>query len=211
MKKRSLYVTERHIKLIMVSGKYFNKGVKALDDPNVGFVVRETPDKIIVFGERNERYDIPISNIQQVGANVLLGLYYNDLQKYSVPRDDPLPTGRKDPWEGGNDNLVDLATYEGRYPNTLFNKGVRAKNEDHVGHIMKEISDRIIVFGSHNHRFDIPKSEIYQVGANVILKIDFPEIFKYEVKANDPLPTGEPIDTINREAYPEDYHGPREF
>jgi hypothetical protein len=34
----------------LVSGKYFNKGVKALDEPNLGHVVRETPDKIIVFG-----------------------------------------------------------------------------------------------------------------------------------------------------------------
>jgi hypothetical protein len=55
----------------MTSGKYFNKGVKALDEPNVGYVVRETPDKIIVFGEKNERYDIPIKEIQQVGANNL--------------------------------------------------------------------------------------------------------------------------------------------
>ena len=55
----------------MVSGKYFNKGVKTLDNPNIGFVVRETPDKIVIFGEKNERYDVPISKIQQVGANFL--------------------------------------------------------------------------------------------------------------------------------------------
>ncbi|MBA3749405.1 MAG: hypothetical protein H0X03_00625 [Nitrosopumilus sp.] len=194
----------------MVSGKYFNKGVKALDDPNIGVVVREISDKIVVFGEKNERYDIPISKIQQVGANVLLGLNYEDLQQYSVPRDAPLPTSRIDPWKA-NDSDGDLASYEGKYPNSLFNKGVRAKNEDHVGHVMKETNDKIVVFGSHNHRFDIPKSEILQVGMNVILKIDFPEIFNYDVKKDDPLPTGEPIDTINEEAYPEDYHGPREF
>jgi sporulation protein YlmC with PRC-barrel domain len=194
----------------MASSKYFNKGVKALNDPNVGFVVRETPDKIVVFGEKNERYDVPIKEIQQVGANVLLGLNYEDLQKYSVPRDSPLPTSRRDPWEE-DDRVVDLGTYEGKYPNTLFNKGVMAKNEDHVGHVMKETPDKIVVFGPYNHRFDIPKSGIYQVGANVILKIDFPEIFKYEVKRDDPLPTGEHIDTISKDAYPEDYHGPREF
>ncbi len=136
----------------------------------------------------------------------MLGLNYEDLQKYSVPRDAPLPTSRRDPWEE-DDGLADLATYEGKYPNSLFNKGVRAKNEDHVGHIMKETPDKIMVFGSYNHRFDIPKSEIYQVGANVILKIDFPEIYKYEVNLDDPLSTGEHIDTINREAYPEAYHG----
>ena len=140
----------------MVSGKYFNKGVKALNDPNVGFVVRETPDKIVIFGEKNERYDVPISNIQQVGANVLLGLNYEDLQKYSVPRDDPLPTSRRDPWEE-DDALADLATYEGKYPNSLFNKGVRAKNEDHVGHILKETAHKIMVFVSYNHRYDITK------------------------------------------------------
>jgi hypothetical protein len=37
-------------------------------------VVRETPDKIVIFGEKNERYDVPDSEIQEVGANVLLGL-----------------------------------------------------------------------------------------------------------------------------------------
>ncbi len=171
----------------MASGKYFNKGVKALNHPNIGYVVRETNDKIVVFGERNERYDIPISNIQQVGANVLLGLNYIELKRYSIPRDAPLPSSRQEPWED-DDGLVNLATYEGRYPDTLFNKGVRAKNEDHVGHIMKETKDKIMVFGSYNHQFEIPKSEVYQVGANVILKINFPEIFKYELKATQPLP-----------------------
>ena len=56
----------------MVSGKYFNRGVKTLDNPDIGHVVRETPDKIIVFGEKGKRYDIPISEIKQVGANVLI-------------------------------------------------------------------------------------------------------------------------------------------
>jgi hypothetical protein len=30
---------------------------------------------------------------------------------------------------------VDLATYEGRYPGALFNKGVRTQDEEHIGHI----------------------------------------------------------------------------
>jgi len=187
----------------MVSGKYFNEGVKTLDDPDVGFVVRETPDKIVIFGEGNTRYDVPISKIQQVGANVLLGINSSELREYSISRDAPLPTSRKDPW-GEQDSDLDLSSYEGKYPNTLFNKGVRAKNEDHVGHVMKETNDKIVVFGEGNNRFDIPKSEIYQVGMNVILKIDFPEIFKYRVDKDKPLPTGEPIHKIVNEAYPED-------
>jgi hypothetical protein len=193
----------------MTSGKYFNKGVKALDSPDIGYVARETPDKIIVFGGKNERYDIPTAEINQVGANVLIGLNRQEIvDKYKVNRQDPLPTSRKDPWTTRGD--VDLAAYEKQYPKTLFNKGVRAKNEDHVGHIVKETDDKIVIFGEHNYRFDIPKSEIIAVGMNVILGVDFPEIFKYKVDRSAPLPTGEPADKLAYEAYPEEYHGPRE-
>ncbi|MDR4512830.1 MAG: hypothetical protein MRJ93_14115 [Nitrososphaeraceae archaeon] len=74
----------------MVSGKYFNRGVKTLDNPDIGYVVRETPDKIIVFGGKGKRYDIPISDIQQVGANVLIGLQFSDVEnRYAAKRDDP--------------------------------------------------------------------------------------------------------------------------
>ena len=96
----------------------------------------------MIFGEKNERYDVPISNIQQVGANVLLGLNHEDLQKYSVPRVAPLPTSRRDPWLE-DDGVVDLSTYEGNYPQSLFNKGVRAKNEDDVGHVFKETNVKL--------------------------------------------------------------------
>jgi hypothetical protein len=74
----------------MTSGKYFNKGVKALDDPDIGHVVRETPDKIVVFGGGDERYDIPISDVQQVSANVLIGLKKDNIvRNYKVDRKDP--------------------------------------------------------------------------------------------------------------------------
>ena len=61
----------------MTSGKYFNRGVKTIDKSDIGFVVKETPDKVIIFGGKNERYDIPIKEIQEVGANVLIGLKYD--------------------------------------------------------------------------------------------------------------------------------------
>jgi hypothetical protein len=77
----------------MTSGKYFNKGVKALDAPDIGHVVRETPDKIVVFGGEDERYDIPITDVQQVGANVLIGQkLYDIVTKYKVDRKEPLPS-----------------------------------------------------------------------------------------------------------------------
>jgi hypothetical protein len=39
----------------------------------IGHVVRETDDKIVIFGDRNDRYDIPKSEIQTTGRNVLIG------------------------------------------------------------------------------------------------------------------------------------------
>jgi hypothetical protein len=190
----------------MTSGKYFNKGVKALDSPDIGHVVRETPDKIIVFGGGDERFDIPISEVQQVGANVLIGLkVYDIVRKYKVSRKEPLPTSRQDPWSSAASH-IDLGAYEKEYPKSLFNKGVRAKNEDDVGHVMKETDDKIVVFGQSNYRFDIPKSHIIAAGRNVILDMNFPEIFKFHVDKNAPLPTGEPVEKLNEEAYPEYYH-----
>ena len=78
----------------MTTGKYFNRGVMALDSPYIGHVVRETFDKIVVFGEGNDRYDVPKSEIQTTGTNVLIGLSrYQIANKYKVDRNEPLPTG----------------------------------------------------------------------------------------------------------------------
>jgi adenylate cyclase len=171
----------------LTSGKYFNKGVKALDAADVGHVVRETENKIIVFGKKGERFDIPVDEIQQVGANVLIGLHLSDIvDRYRVERKEPMPPGRKEPWPSEAVS-IDLATYEGKYPTSLFNKGVRANNEDDLGHILKETKDKIIVFGSSNTRYDIPKNHIIAVGRNVIVDIDFPEINKYQVDRDSPL------------------------
>ena len=192
----------------MTSGKYFNRGVMALDSPYIGHVVRETPDKIVVFGEGNDRYDIPKSEIQTTGRNVLIGLnLYEIANKYKVNRQEPLP--RSTPmqaWAQGEN--LDLATYERKYPKGLFNKGVRVLNEDHVGHIMKETDDKIVIFGDYNYRFDVPKSRIKEVGRNVILNMDFSKLAsKYKVDRNAPLPTREATKKMNDIEYPEaDYH-----
>ena len=71
---------------------------------------------------------------------------------------------------------------------------------------MKETDDKIVIFGDHNYRFDVPKSKIKEVGRNVILNIDFPELASiYKIDRNAPLPTGEHIEKINDEAYPESH------
>ncbi|HEX6027962.1 MAG TPA: hypothetical protein VFY64_02875 [Nitrososphaeraceae archaeon] len=152
-----------------------------------------------MFGGWSERYDIPISEIQTTGRNVLIGLNFHDIAKrYKVDRDAPLPTSRPiNPWTFEKD--VDLATYEGKYPNSLFNKGVRTNDEEHIGHVMKETDDKIVVFGHHNYRFDVPKSKIIAVGRNVILDMTYPEVFKYKVDIDAPLPTGEAIEKLVKE------------
>ena len=183
----------------MTAGKYFNRGVMALDSPYIGHVVRETDDKIVVFGERNDRYDIPKSEIQMNSRNVLIGLKLDEIaKKYKVNHDEPLPTSSPlEQWTQGEN--LDLATYERRYPSGLFNKGVRVLNEDHVGHVMKETPDKIVIFGSYGYRFDVPKSKIKEVARNVILNMDVNELMKYKVDRNEPLPTGEPIEKLSEE------------
>ena len=173
----------------MTSGKFFNRGVMVLDSPYIGHVIRETKDKIIVFGQGNVRYDIPKSVIQMTGRNVLIGLNLSEVvKKYRVMREEPLPTSiPSEEWIQGMN--LDLATYERKYPKSLFNKGVRIENEDSIGHIMRETDDRIVIFGSYDYRFDVPKSTIKEVGRNVILNLDYSELFKYKVNKSAPLPT----------------------
>jgi hypothetical protein len=65
----------------MTAGKYFNGRVLALDSPYIGHILRKTDDKISVFSEGNDRYDIPRSEIQMTGRNVLLGLGLADTTK----------------------------------------------------------------------------------------------------------------------------------
>ena len=175
----------------MTSGRFFNRGVMTLDCPYIGYVVRETQDKIIVFGQSNDRYDIPKSVIQMTSRNVLIGLKLTEVvKKYKVLREEPLPTSIPvEEWIQGTN--LDLAAYERKYPKPLFNKGVRIENEDSIGHIMRETDDRIVIFGSYDYRFDVPKSKIKEVGRNVILSLDYSELFKYKIDKSAPLPTVE--------------------
>ena len=79
----------------MTSGNYLNKDVLALETPHIGYVIRETENKIIVFNGIMDRYDIPKSEIQNTGRNVLIGLpLYGIVHKYKVRREEeeePLP------------------------------------------------------------------------------------------------------------------------
>lgn len=170
----------------MSSGKYFNKGVKALDSPHVGYVVREADEAIIVFGEGGDRYDIPKQEIRFAAANVLVDLPFSEIAKrYRVDRDALLPLSTETHVEAAGD--VDLTAYEKKYPKSLFNKGVRSQDEEHVGHVMKETDGMIIVWGHRDWRFDIPKSKIIAVGRNVIIGLDYKDVFQYRVDRDAPI------------------------
>ncbi len=173
----------------MTAGKYFNRNVLALDYPYIGYVAQETNDQIVVFGEGNKRYDIPLSEIKFVSKNVLVGLDLSQIeQKYKKNRNSPLPNG-KDIHAIKTNSNVPLASYEGKYDKSLFNKGVRLENEDHVGHVMKETNDTIIIFGHGNDRYDVPKSKIIAVGRNVILGLDWSLLYTFKVDRNNLLIT----------------------
>jgi hypothetical protein len=67
----------------------------ALETPHIGYVIRETENKIIVYNGIMDRYDIPKSEIQNTGRdrNVLIGLpLYGIVHKYKAGREEePLP------------------------------------------------------------------------------------------------------------------------
>jgi hypothetical protein len=73
----------------MTSGICLNKDVLALETPHIGYVIRETENKIIVYNGIMDRYDIPKSEIQNAGRNVLIGLpLYGIVHKYKVSREE---------------------------------------------------------------------------------------------------------------------------
>ena len=76
----------------MTGGNYLNKDVLALEKPHIGYVIRETENKIIVYNGIMDRYDIPKSEIQNAGRNVLIGLpLYGIVHKYKVSREEEEP------------------------------------------------------------------------------------------------------------------------
>jgi hypothetical protein len=73
----------------MTSGIYLNKHVLALETPHIGYVIKETENKIIVYNGIMDRYDIPKSEIQNTARNVLIGLpLYGIVHKYKVRREE---------------------------------------------------------------------------------------------------------------------------
>ena len=69
----------------------FSKGVKILNDDFVGFIMKETKDKIVVFGNYVQRYDIPKSKTYEVGDNIILNMNIKEFISYEVDNYTSLP------------------------------------------------------------------------------------------------------------------------
>lgn len=68
----------------MSIGKYFNRGVMALDAPHIGHVVKETDHTLVIFGDNDERFDVPISKAMEVNNNnLVLDMEWTGFKSYS--------------------------------------------------------------------------------------------------------------------------------
>lgn len=170
------------------SSSYFYWEVMSLDCPMIGHVVRETEDKIVVFGLGDDRYDILKTEIQSDrGMRITIGLpLYELARRYKRSRREPLPKDRKDDGayrlsEGEKERLK---------MSSLNYKSVVTMDKEHVGHIIGETENKIVVFGHYMYRFDIPKSEIHSINAKnvVTLRMRYDEVFRYGVERNARLP-----------------------
>jgi hypothetical protein len=66
---------------------------------------------------------------------------FDDRKKfYPVNRNAQLPSNNRQYASWNGITSVNLASYEGMYPKCLFNKGVRLENEDHEGHVMRNLA-----------------------------------------------------------------------
>ncbi len=69
----------------------FSKGVKILNGDFVGFIMKETKDKIVVFGNYVQRYDIPKSKTYEVEGNIILKMNVKEFVTYEVDNYTSLP------------------------------------------------------------------------------------------------------------------------
>jgi hypothetical protein len=69
----------------------FSKGVKVLNEDFVGFIMKETKDKIVIFGNYVQRYDIPKSRTYEAEGHIILNMDVNEFVTYEVDNYTSLP------------------------------------------------------------------------------------------------------------------------
>ena len=62
----------------------FNKKVSLLNDSFVGFMMKMTDAKIIVFGDYEQRYDIPKIKTAEVNNNIIVDMEWNEFASYRL-------------------------------------------------------------------------------------------------------------------------------
>jgi len=62
----------------------FNKKVSLLNDNFVGFMMKMTDAKIIVFDDYEQRYDIPKIKTIEVGNNIIVDMELNEFASYRI-------------------------------------------------------------------------------------------------------------------------------
>lgn len=70
--------------LDMFPNSLFNRKVSLLNDHFVGFVMKMTDTKIVVFGDYEQRYDIPKTKAAEVDNNITLDMEWSDFVSYRV-------------------------------------------------------------------------------------------------------------------------------
>lgn len=65
----------------------FNKKVSLSDNSFVGFMMEMTDSKIVVFGDYEQRYDIPKIKTAEVNNKIVLAMEWNEFASYRVNGD----------------------------------------------------------------------------------------------------------------------------
>lgn len=62
----------------------FNKKVILSNKDFVGFMMKVHDNKIVVFGDYDQRYDVPISKACEVRGNLVLEMNWSELNTYKI-------------------------------------------------------------------------------------------------------------------------------
>lgn len=73
--------------LDMFPNSLFNKKVSLSDNSFVGFMMEMTDSKIVVFGDYEQRYDIPKIKTAEFNNNIVLAMEWNEFASYRVNGD----------------------------------------------------------------------------------------------------------------------------
>ena len=68
----------------------FNKKVSLLNEDFVGFMMGITDTEITIFGDYDQRFDVPVSKVKEVNNNLVLDMEWTEFKSYRS--DDSTPS-----------------------------------------------------------------------------------------------------------------------